>query len=447
MVDLGTELVRAVGAAHCVMPAPAGADWLGRPRQPAAALVRPATATETAEVLRACAAAGAAVVPLGGDTGLVGGTLPQVADRPVVLLATTRMHGIEVTGAGTVLAGAGEPLGAVQRAAAASGWHYGVDLAARDGATIGGTVATNAGGIHVCHYGDTRAQLLGLEAVLADGSVLTDLRGLAKDNTGMNLPSLICGSEGTLAVVTRVLLRLHRPPERLVVVAAPVPTLAAGLALGRELTGAGVLHACEIVGADSWRDAAAGLGLRDPLPADRFVVLVELVGTDSEALAAVLATAAPDATGAFDAADRRSLWALREGQSEWWSRRRAQQPGSVLHKFDVALPLARLDECWQQVAAHLRTAPGVQAFGVFGHLAEGSLHVQALVEPDDESFATGVLRLVAATGGTISAEHGVGRDKAGLLELRRSPAELAAGRAIKAALDPAGILNPGAVYS
>lgn len=442
LAGLPARLRAVVGEVHCVAPSPRGSDWLGRTRGPATALVRPSTTEQVSGLLRVCGAAGVPVVVVGGDTGLVGGTLP--GPGPVVLLETGRLLGITVDpAAGTLLAGAGETVAAVQRAAHAAGWQYGVDLASRDSATIGGTVATNAGGMHVCAYGPTRGQLLGLESVLADGGVLTDLRGLPKDNTGFDITGLMCGSEGTLAVVTQVLVRLRRVSARLLTVATEVPTLAAAVRWGRSLARLGTPHACEVVDAYSWRRAGAALGLRDPVrPAGSgFVVVLELMDTDEDALTGVLAD---DATvvGA-DGPASRALWAIREGQTEWWARRRVEQ-SAQLAKFDVALPLSRLDEAVRDIGGVLTTDPHVAGWGVFGHLLEGSLHVQVLTT--DGRGADHVYAVVDALGGTVSAEHGVGRDKAPLLALRRSPAELAAGRAIKAALDPAGLLNPGVIY-
>lgn len=424
-----------------------GTDWLGRPRARVDAVTWPATPEQLGLVLRHCHAAAAVVVPVGGDTGLVGGTLPPDTDRPVVLVHTGRLDTIDVDAtAGLLTAGAGATLAAVQHAAAAAGWHYGVDLAARESATIGGTVATNAGGIHVCGYGGTRAQLAGLQVVLADGTVVTDLLGLPKDNTGLDLLDLFCGSEGTLGIIATVQVRLHLPPGRLTTILLAAGDLAGALAAARRLAAVGRLHAVEFVEDSAWRSAAADLGLRDPLASATAPVrlLVELADADLDAIGDAIG--AGDAAVGVDAAERRLLWQLRERQTEWWSQLRSADPGRplVLHKFDICLPLTGIDAHLRRLRARLSAMAGVRRLGVFGHLWEGSLHLQVLTDPGVDPAAV-VYPEVAALGGSISAEHGVGRDKAAWLPLRRSSAELAVQRSIKEALDPAGILNPGVI--
>ncbi len=203
-------------------------DWSRRFGGPALAVVRPGSVDEVSAVMRACAAAGVPVLPQGGNTGLVGGSVPapgrfdgsggevRGGGGLPVIVSMRRLSWIDPVDAlsGQVSAGAGATLGDVQRAARLAGWEYGVDLAARDTATVGGTVATNAGGIRVLAYGMTRAQVCGIEAVLPDGSVISHMSGLAKDNTGFDLAQLLCGSEGSLAIITAVRVRLHRPAGR-----------------------------------------------------------------------------------------------------------------------------------------------------------------------------------------------------------------------------------------
>lgn len=447
-MDLLEPLRAAVGDAHVLVPAPPRltVDWMGRTGGPVLAAVRPATTEQTAAVVAACAAAATGIIPVGGNTGLVGGTLAPVGGgRPLIALSTERLRGATLEpDSGTVLAGAGATVADVHRAAAAGGWRFGVDFAARDSATVGGAIATNAGGLRVCAYGTMRRQVVGLEAVLGDGSVLTDLAGLAKDNTGLDLRDLLVGSEGCLAIVTRARLRLHTPPGAILLVAGRQPTLRAALARARALGGCGRTMAAEVVDEASWSGAVADLRLRDPLPrSNGYAVIVELAQADLEQLATVLGQQA-EVVVADSAGERATVWQPRERQSEWWGLA-ARTAGAALHKFDVSVPLARLDEVVAELAGIAGDWPGARGFGVFGHLLEGSLHVQVVAPADAAGEPRRLLAAVAGAGGSISAEHGIGRDKAPHLGLRRSGPEIAAMRRVKDALDPAGIMNPGAV--
>ena len=442
--------VVADGSVTAPVPTEFRSDWFGRTGH-ADVLVRAGSVADVAAAVGRCAESGVAVIPIGGNTGLVGGTLSQ-HEGPTIALSLAGLSAVEiepVTATATVQAGV--TIADLHRAARDHGLTYGVDLASRDSATVGGTIATNAGGVHVCAYGTTRQQVLGLEAVLADGSVVTDLRGLPKDNTGYSLRDLFVGSEGTLAVVTAARVQLHPLPARRLVLAMPAASLGECVAVGRQVAGQFRLLACEAVDTPSWQAAAADLSLRDPLPtaAGAYVCLVEmdLAATSVEAALALLGDAVelPDeAAVAVDEPDRVALWRLREAQAEWWSLVAGHHTGTHSHKYDITLPMAGLDAGVDQLTAMLADTAAVARAGVFGHVYEGSLHVQLVAAPApglDEQ----VLRFVSAAGGSLSAEHGVGRDKAQWLGLRRSPAELAAMRAIKHALDPHGILNPGAV--
>jgi FAD/FMN-containing dehydrogenase len=422
--------------------APLAVDWTGRWVGQPAALVRPASADHTAAVLAWCSETGTPVVPIGGNTGLVAGT---TAPPGSVLLSTARLLRLDPVDvdAGQVTAGAGVTLGALQRhvAATSAGWVFGVDLAARDSATVGGMVATNAGGIRVLRHGSMRAQVLGVEAALAGGSVVSHLGGLVKDNTGYDLAGLLCGSEGTLGVVTAARLRLVPDPlDRLVAV-----TLVDGWAEAVRLTGllrrsVDGLDAVEAVDAVGLRLAVEHLGLA-PLPGGGGVmVLAEWAGAGEPPPSLGDALDGLDVLVAVDAPGRARLWAHRERQAEAIAR------AGVPHKLDVTLPIGSLaaftDDVRTEVAERWPSARLV----LFGHLGDGNLHVNVVgPDPDDPSVDELVLRLVAAHQGSVSAEHGIGRAKATWLHLSRSPAELAAMRALKAALDPAGILNPGAL--
>lgn len=429
---LEESLAAVVGAAQVVtdpeLRAAAEVDWTGRWRGVALAVVRPGSGAEVAAVLAVCAAAGVPVVPQGGNTGLVGGSGPGPAGA--VVLSTRRLTELAAVRAdGTVVVGAGATLAAVQAHAARAGWQLGLDWAARDTATVGGAIATNAGGLRVLRWGPARAQLVGAEVALADGSLLSRVDGPLKDSTGYDLSGLMCGSEGTLGVLTRLRLRLVAPlPTRRAVALVGVASVADAVTVLTDVRRAGAdLAAAELVGAA----ALDLLPLPAPLP-DRWpaYVLLETVGNTDDLAGMLADTATGDAVLATDPPDRARLWRYREDLSA------AVSAAGVPVKLDVSVPHDRLAEVW----AALADAPGTV---LFGHLAEANLHVNVLGAADEEATADHVLRLVAGVGGSISAEHGIGRAKAGWLPLTRSPAELAAMRAVKKALDPAGILNPG----
>jgi FAD/FMN-containing dehydrogenase len=324
----------------------------------------------------------------------------------------------------------------VQAHAAAAGWQFGMDWAARDSATVGGAVATNAGGLRVLRWGPARAQLVGAEVALAGGALLSRVEGPLKDSTGYDLSALLCGSEGTLGVLTRVRLRLVPPlPARRAVALVGVADVAAAVELLGAVRRAGAdLAAAELIGAA----ALELLDLPAPLPAAWPVyLLLEVVGPADDLAGTLAGTGADDAALADDTAGRGRLWRYREEITESISR------AGVPIKLDVSVPLHRLADVWAELAA----GPGRTV--LFGHLAEGNLHVNLLDVPPAEEHAAvdRVLRMVAGAGGSISAEHGIGRAKAPWLQLTRSPAELAAMRAVKKALDPTGILNPGVIWT
>lgn len=388
-------------------------DWTGRFHGSCEAVVRPADAQQVAAVLRWAADNGRAVHVQAGNTGLVGGSVPAPGDRPVIILSTTRLRTPAQVIGHSVLAGAGLTLGEVQRLAAAHGLVYGVDLAARDSATIGGTVATNAGGIRVCQYGMTRDQVQGVEAVLMDGTIVRRMSGLAKDNTGFDLAGLLTGSEGTLGVITAARLKLHdRAPESVVAVFG-VDSLAQALEHANA-QGAG-LQAAEVVDRQAWR-AASGPDLGD----HPWALLIE---TDIET-----AELPDEALVATEGPDRARLWEFRESQSEV-----AQKLG-VKQKVDIAVPLDRLDEFTSAVYAS-------HPCSIFGHVADGSLHVELFDEGEDD-----VLDTVVALGGAVSAEHGVGRVKTRAVVNDRGAATVAAMKSLKDAWDPDGVLNPGVLF-
>jgi len=422
-------------------------DWTGRLHGHPLAVVRPGSTAEVVAILRACADAGVPIVPQGGNTGLVGAASPSDGE---VVLATGRLAEVGAPDpvGGTIVAGAGATLETVRLAAAAAGLEVGIDLASRGTATIGGVVATNAGGARVLRHGTTRAQVLGLEAVLADGSVVSRLAGLPKDNTGYDLAQLLVGSEGTLGVITKVVLRVTpAPPARAAALVALDGTDAAVRLLVALRSGVDGLDAVEFVTAEGVDLVVArGLARLQFAGVAPVYVLAEAVGSSAASIADALATAVEPVEGVLDAAvattgrERAGLWALREGHTEALA---ALTPV----KLDVAVPVPALPAFVAALpSAVTAAAPGSRPIS-FGHLAEGNVHVNVVGVPPgrEERVTDAVLELVAARGGSISAEHGVGRAKRAWLHLGRSAADISAMRAVKKALDPGGMLSPGRV--
>jgi FAD/FMN-containing dehydrogenase len=417
-------------------------DWTGRFRGHSPVVVRPTSTDEVAAVVAACREEGAALVPQGGNTGLVGGGVPLHGE---VVLSLTRLRTVGPVdpGSGQVTAGAGATLEEVQRGAAAAGWAYGVDLASRGSATVGGTVATNAGGTRVLRHGDTRAQLLGVEAVLGTGAVVSHLGGLVKDNTGYHLPGLLCGSEGTLGVVTAARLRLVPPASHrtvaLLAFGDVAGALAASVALRRWLP---TLEACELFLRSGLELVCAVTGAPPPFTGTPPVfLLVEAADrtdpTDALAEATGSLAGVLDVLVATDAPRRAALWRYREGHTE------AINTLGPPHKLDVTLPAANLAEFVVRVPGTVgEVAPDARTW-LFGHVGDGNIHVNVTgPDPDDPGVDDAVLRLVAGLGGSISAEHGIGTAKLPWLPLARTADELATFRTIKGALDPDGVLNP-----
>ena len=441
------SLRTAVGETHVLtdadVVAPYAVDWSRRFSGPVLAVVRPADAAEVAAVVTACVDAGVPVLPQGGNTGLVGGSVPGHDSAPTVVLSTRRLTRLDPVDelAGQVTAGAGVVLADLHRHVRAAGWEYGVDLAARDSATVGGTVGTNAGGIRVCCHGMTRAQVVGVEAVLPDGSVISHLGGLPKDNTGYDLTGLLVGSEGTLGVVTTVRLRLVRPATASAVALIGVRDAADALDLVRSAVPRGVrLLAAEILDAAMLRHVCDVASLPWPLPRQHPHVLLLETESPSDGEIAMDLPDDRDVVVALDTTDKARFWSYRERAAE------ATAALGVPHRFDVSVPMGTWDAFVDDMVARVRALPGVEEVMVFGHLADGNLHIEVLgPEPDDERADAVVLATVAEHHGSISAEHGVGRAKAAYLSLTRSPVEIATMRAIKTALDPHGLFNPGAL--
>jgi FAD/FMN-containing dehydrogenase len=454
----------AIGAAHVLTgddAAPYLTDWRKRYRGRAQAVARPATTAEVAAVVRACAAAGAPMVPQGGNTGLVGGGTPDDSGAAVVicLQRLNRVRAVD-TANDTITVEAGCVLQAVQAAARGHARLFPLSLAAEGSATIGGNLATNAGGTQVLRYGNARELTLGLEVVLASGEVWNGLRALRKDNTGYDLKHLFIGAEGTLGIITAATLKLYPLPAAQMTALAALPSLdAAARLLQRARAAAGAtLTAFEVMGEITLKHAVSVLPqLRMPLPAGQpWYALLELSDAESEAhatalLERILGGALDDgdiveAAVARSLAEARALWALREGIPE----AHARLGGNVKH--DISVPVSRIAEFVASTNAALRARFAWIEPIVFGHLGDGNLHYNMGTvsgTPIDLAFAHEreinaiVNDAVHARGGSISAEHGLGQLKREAITHYKSALELDLMRAVKRALDPAGLMNPG----
>jgi FAD/FMN-containing dehydrogenase len=446
--------------------APFLTDWRGKWTGRAPAVAQPYTAGDVAAVVGWCRHQGVAVVPQGGNTGLSGAATPDAGGNAIVLSLArlNRFRAIDRVG-NTMVVEAGVTLQAVQDAAREAGRLFPLSLAAQGTCTIGGNLATNAGGVQVLRYGNARELCLGLEVVTPQGELWNGLRGLRKDNTGYDLRDLYIGSEGTLGVITAATLKLFPLPAAQLVALVAVPSPAAAVALlqlAQERLGAS-LTAFELVS-----DVCLTL-VEQHVPSSRrplesvspWYVLIEVSDSRDEAAAAqsmeALLEAALEREWASDAAlsssvaQFKALWALREDVSE------SQGAAGMTIKHDIALPIARIPEFIERAGAAMAQAFPQVRLVVFGHLGDGNLHYNvspAAGDPGDAAFAAlegPINRLVHDTvdalGGSISAEHGLGvlrRDEAARY---KDGVELALMRTLKAALDPRNLMNPGKVLA
>lgn len=422
------------------------ADWTRRWQGTTPCVLRPRDDAQTVELLRLCHDAEVAVVPQGGNTGLVGGSVPR--NHEVVLSLGLLDSVADVNrDTMTVTVGAGVTLAALHQHAAAAGLAYGVDMASRDSATVAGNIATDAGGLRVVRYGTTRQQVNGLAVALPGGITVTRLDEVAKDTVGYALDQLFIGSEGTLGVITRAQLVLRPRYDRRVVALLGLDSVADAVAFARlarhELDSIDALELMFASGVElvaKQQQVAMPFATRYPV-----YVLIELAAkTDPFAALAGVLNDAPmvrDAVVAVERSDRARLWAFREGHTESISR-----VSSRVEKFDVSVPLARFETVVTALTATVTELyPDARLF-LFGHLAEGNVHVNVCDSPpDDDTLSELVLGMVADANGSISAEHGVGQQKTRHLGLVRSRDELALYSQVKAVCDPHGIMNPGVI--
>ncbi|MBS0411458.1 MAG: FAD-binding oxidoreductase [Proteobacteria bacterium] len=448
-----SRLERAIGTDSVVVgeeAAMAGAGGWGRVGKPAA-ILKPATTQAVSEALKICHQYSVPVAPWGGRTGLVAGGW---ADREIAL-SLEKMNKVEVVDpdSASMVVQAGCPLQAACEAAEAQNLFFPLDLGSRGSATIGGNIATNAGGNRVIRYGMMRENVLGLEVVLADGTVVSALHHLIKNNAGYDLKQMFIGSEGTLGVVTRAVLRLRPLPQSQDVAVAAVNDFSSLPHLLHRLERqlGGRLSAFEVMWADFYSlVTTAPANGRPPLPAGRpYYVLIEALGADpgpdaqtfQEALGSALeAGEIADAVIAKDQAERDALWALRDDVGQ------VARNGPVL-TFDVSLSISQMQAYVAEVKAALHTWKPGTSLVVFGHLGDGNLHLIVGASPlDHYDVESIVYRPLRDRLGSISAEHGVGLDKRAWLWVTRSAEEVEVMRAVKRALDPMNILNPGKIF-
>lgn len=446
------DLVRIVGSRHVLTGTDVRARWDGYPpihATEALCVVRPARTSEVAAIAAYCNRHGLALVPQGGRTGLAGGAHTGAGDIALSLERMTTAGSIDPYGL-TMEVQAGVPLQVVQEAAAAAGLHYPVDLGARGSATIGGTIATNAGGNSVFRYGMTRDQVLGLEVVLADGTILNSMNRLIKNNAAYDLKHLFIGSEGTLGIITRAVLRLRPGQDSRATAFIGLPGFQAVLDLLKlaSATCDGALTSFEVMW-PSFLDAVATAG-HHRLPfaePHAFHVLVEIVSCKADELLEQLLAPAwerglvGDAAIAQNVGQAQAFWAIRDDIDALIA---AMRP---VFLYDISLPQVHMARYVEELEAALSQSWPTARLAVFGHIADGNLHlsVSTGAANDHEAVDAIVYAPLKAIGGSISAEHGIGLEKRPHLRLSRTAEELTLMTRLKEMLDPRSTLNPGKV--
>ena len=457
MEDFSIEALRRIVGERGVITdeadlAPFCTDWRGMFKGRARCAVLPRCTAEVAAVVRLCVAAGVPIVPHGGNTGLSGGATPDASGEQVIL-SLSRMSAIrslDVIGE-TMEVEAGCILQVAQEAAADAGLLLPITLAAEGSARVGGILSTNAGGTNVLRYGMARGRVLGLEVVTADGSIVSGLRQLRKDNAGYDWKQLFIGTEGTLGIITAAVLQLAPKSRQRVTALLAVPSADDALAvlrLARQAIGE-TLNAFELMSGPALELVARHVGLTTPLAPAPWYVLLEassslpsLRDAVEEMLADVLERgAASDGVIAESEKQERELWHLRESITE----AEAREGRSIKH--DVSVPIALIPAFLRVADEAVMKAFPQARINAFGHAGDGNIHYNVIIPPDADSQVLNRLvhDLVVAHGGSISAEHGIGQYRVDELHRCRSAPELELARRIKLALDPAGLMNPGKV--
>ena len=423
-------------------------DWTGRYRGSARAVISPQSTYEVAEILNWCSTNQVGVVPQGGNTGMVGGSTPLNGE---LIISLRKMKNVNFSDRNNnqIVAEAGATLLEIQNLALERSMIYGVDFAARDSATIGGTIATNAGGLNVLRYGTTRRQIVSVEAVTGTGEIIGNLNGLEKDNTGYHLPSLLCGSEGTLAIVTRAKLRLWPKPKENISILFGLDTIQDAV----NLTEACVSTSMEIIACELFFQKGVDL-VREtydlqPLWNNRnsIYLLCEFAG-DLGVLDRLNENVLGEMLRAHDSIfvatsdkERQRLWQYRELHTL------AIANKGIPLKLDVTLPLGNLTHFLDSIATICSNINPLSIPYVFGHSADGNMHLNILQsEPNVAEMEEEILKFVVSLDGSISAEHGIGRAKAPYLHIQRNEEEIRLFREMKKAFDPKGILNPDVIF-
>lgn len=442
-------------------------DWTAKYDGPALAVVRPSSTDEVARVVRMCHENGIAIVPQGGNTGLCGGATPLAADHPeardCIVLSLSRMNTIESinNARATISTEAGVTVQALQEAAAAEGLLFAPDWGARGTAQIGGGISTNAGGLNVLRWGGMREQILGLEVVLPDGRIFDGMRSLRKDSTGFDAKQLFVGTEGTLGIVTRAVFKLHPLPKEHLTAFVALPDLDALMPLfaHARAESSGLVSAFELMPEEGVQRVLANApqAQRPLQPPSEWYVLLRLSGGDDveDTMNHVLASAAEDgmitdAAVAVTTEQDTNLWFIRDEVPPIFT---FDERGRR-HKFDMAIPIDAVLDFFAEAGRVVDAlVPGTLTFG-FGHVGDGNLHFNIYPGPDclvDDYDVKGpeleraIDELTWRFNGTISAEHGVGQAMRPRLADQKSDVELDLMRAVKTAIDPKGIMNPGKV--
>jgi FAD/FMN-containing dehydrogenase len=438
-------------------------DWRGRYRGGAICVVRPETSAEVSAVVAACARGGVPIVPQGGNTSLCGAATPDTSGT-AVLVNLSRMKRVRAIDPAnnTITVEAGCVLSSLQEAAVAVGRLFPLSLASEGSCQIGGNLSTNAGGVQVLRYGNTRELTLGLEVVLPNGEIWNGLRGLRKDNTGYDLKHLFIGAEGTLGIITAAVMRLFPLPQARATawVAIYSPRSAVNLLAGLQAAFGPSLTACELVSDISLALVLKHIpGALPPLSSSPWYLLIELSGGGEESVLretlevflgnALVQGAIGDAALAHSGEQAKRLWGLRENIGE------AQKIEGLSIKHDISVPISRIPEFIERADKALQQAFPEIRIVAFGHLGDGNLHYNQSKSGagDNARFIAAeadvnhiVHELVHELGGSISAEHGIGQLKRETLLHYKSPVEIEMMRAVKRALDPQGLMNPGKLF-